>query len=89
MTNLRVKKDTNYKSLADVISFKMRETDVIHIDGIGERPIYLATKAIAIARGTLASRGINITATPSFGEAIIDGNERTFMRLTVEKVERR
>ncbi|MGN5650589.1 MULTISPECIES: stage V sporulation protein S [Bacillus] len=88
MTNLRVKKETNYKSLADVISFKMREENVIHIDGIGERPVYIAIKAIAIARGTLASRGINITATPSFGEAVIDGNERTFMRLTIEKVEK-
>jgi len=42
-----------------------------------------AVKAVAIARGFLAPLGIELVCIPAFSEIIVDGEERTAMKLIV------
>ena len=82
---LRVSKNSNSKNLANAISFALRENKVIHIDAIGEKPVYIAVKAIAIARGLLITKGIDFHMITSFGETVINNEEKTFIRFTLER----
>ena len=43
-----------------------------------------AVKAIAIATGYLAEEDVNVVAVPAFTEVLIDGQERTAIRILVE-----
>ena len=42
-----------------------------------------AIKAVAIARGYLAPAGIDLVCIPAFASVVIDGEERTAIRLIV------
>ena len=44
-----------------------------------------AIKAIAIARGYLLEEEVDISCVPTFVEVAIDGQERTAVRLLVER----
>ena len=43
-----------------------------------------AIKAIAIARGFVAPSGKNLVCIPAFTDVVIDGDERTAIKLIVE-----
>ena len=43
-----------------------------------------AIKAIAIARGFVAPSGKNLVCIPAFTDIVIDGDERTAIKLIVE-----
>jgi stage V sporulation protein S len=51
---------------------------------IGAGALNQAVKAIAIARGFVTSSGIDLVFIPSFKDILIDGEERTAIRLSVE-----
>ena len=44
-----------------------------------------AVKAIAIARGYLAPAGMDLVCVPTFGNIVINDEERTAIRLIVER----
>ena len=44
-----------------------------------------AIKAIAIARGYLAPIGIDLICIPAFASVVIDGEDRTAMKLICER----
>jgi stage V sporulation protein S len=54
------------------------------VQAIGAGAVNQAMKAAAIARGYLLLDGINIIVIPSFSDVMIDGSERTAVRLSIE-----
>jgi stage V sporulation protein S len=51
---------------------------------IGAGALNQAVKAIAIARGFVAPSGIDLVCIPAFTDIMIDGEERTAIKLSVE-----
>ncbi len=69
-------------SIANV--FREGRESVCEVQSVGAGAINQAVKAIAIARGYVAPLGINLICTPAFSEVIINGEERTAIKLIVE-----
>jgi len=72
-------------AVAGAIAGVMRERGQVDVQAIGAGAVNQAVKAVAIARGYLALDGIDIVCIPSFVEVMIDDQERTAVRLGVEK----
>lgn len=70
-------------SLAGAIAKSVREGKRIELQAIGSGAVNQAVKAIAIARGYVTASGIELVCIPSFFDAVIDGQERTGIRLMV------
>ena len=51
---------------------------------VGAGAINQAVKAIAIARGFVAPSGIDLVCIPAFTDIVIDGEERTAIKLIVQ-----
>ncbi len=72
-------------SVAGAIAGVIREGHIAEVQAIGAGAVNQAIKAIAISRGYLAKDGIEIVCVPTFVEVDIEGQERTAVRLTVQK----
>ncbi|TET49374.1 MAG: stage V sporulation protein S, partial [Anaerolineales bacterium] len=71
-------------AVAGAIAGVVREKGNVHVQAIGAGAVNQAVKATAIARGYLQLDGIEIVILPSFVEVMIDEQERTAVRLSVE-----
>lgn len=67
----------NVKKLAGAISHSLEENKEVLIRCFGNATIGKAAKALAIARGHVATRGPDLYTYPMFIVATIDGKERT------------
>ncbi len=85
MDLIRVAATSRSTAVAGAIAGVMREQSQVHVQAIGAGAVNQAVKALAIARGYLELDGIDIICIPSFVEVMINGQERTAVRLTVEK----
>jgi stage V sporulation protein S len=86
MTELiRVSAHSRSTAVAGAIAGVMREHGYAEVQSIGASAVNQAVKAVAIARGYLEQDGMDLTIVPSFTEVLIDGNERTAIRLAVFK----
>jgi len=85
MDLIKVAATSRSTAVAGAIAGVMREQGQVHVQAIGAGAVNQAVKALAIARGYLELDGIDIICIPSFVEVMIDGQERTAVRLTVEK----
>ena len=54
------------------------------MQAIGAGALNQAIKGIAIARGYVAPTGKNLVCTPAFSDIVLDGEERTAIKLIVE-----
>jgi len=72
-------------SVAGAIAGVIREGQVAEVQAIGAGAVNQAIKAVAIARGYLVRDGIDIVCVPNFVEVAIEGQERTALKLTVQK----
>ncbi len=54
------------------------------IQTIGAGALNQAIKAVAIARGFVAPSGIDLICIPAFTDIIIDGEERTAIKLIIQ-----
>ena len=70
--------------VAGAIAGMVREHGRAEVQAIGAGAINQAIKAAAIARNYLRDDSIDAVLIPSFEEVIIDGNERTAIRFSVE-----
>lgn len=84
MNVIKVAANSRSTSVAGAIAGAIREQGEVDVQAIGASAVNQAVKAIAIARGYLELDGIEIVCIPSFSEVVIEGNERTAVRLTVE-----
>ena len=84
MEMIKVAANSRSTAVAGAIAGVIRERGQVDVQAIGAGAVNQATKAIAIARGYLELDGIDVVCIPSFAEVMIDGQERTAVRLSVE-----
>ena len=85
MDIIKVSSKSMPQKVAGAIANIVREnTESIEIQAIGAGALNQAIKAIAIARGFVAPTGKNLVCTPAFSDIVIDGEERTAIKLIIE-----
>jgi stage V sporulation protein S len=85
MDIIKVAATSRSTAVAGAIAGVMRERGRVDVQAIGAGAVNQAVKAVTIARGYLELDGIDIICIPMFVEVLIDGQERTAVRLCVEK----
>ena len=80
---IRVSATSRSTAVAGAIAGVMREQRYAEVQAIGASAVNQAIKAIAIARGYLEQDNIDLAVVPAFTEVLIDGNERTALRIAV------
>ena len=81
---IKVASSSNVSAVAGAISNIMREQASLEVSTVGAGSLNQAIKAIAIARGYVAPTGKDLVCVPAFSDIIIDGEERTAIKLIVE-----
>jgi stage V sporulation protein S len=81
---LKVSAKSNPNSVAGALAGVLREQGTAEIQAIGAGALNQAVKAVAIARGFVAPSGVDLICIPAFTDIIIDGEDRTAIRLLVE-----
>ena len=84
METLKVSSKSDANKVAGALANVLREKNHLEIQAIGAGALNQAIKAIAIARGFVAPSGKNLICIPAFSDIIIDGEERTAIKLIVE-----
>ena len=84
METLKVRAKSNPNSVAGALANVFREKGTVEVQAIGAGALNQAIKAIAIARGFVAPSGKNLICIPAFTDIVIDGEERTAIKLIVE-----
>ena len=84
METLKVRSKSNPNSIAGALANVLKEKNTVEIQAIGAGALNQAIKAVAIARGFVAPSGKNLICIPAFTDIVIDGEERTAIKLIVE-----
>ena len=84
MEILKVSTKSNPSKVAGAIANVFRDNGNVEIQTIGAGSLNQAIKSICIARGFLAPSGKNLVVIPSFSDILIDGEEKTAIKLVVE-----
>ncbi|MBQ8293530.1 MAG: stage V sporulation protein S [Bacilli bacterium] len=84
MEVLKVSSKSKPNSVAGALANAFRERQNVEIQAIGAGSLNQAIKAIAIARGYVAPTGKDLICIPAFSDIVIDGEERTAIKLIVE-----
>ncbi len=84
MTIIKVSAASRTSAVAGAIAGVVREHNHADVQAIGAGAVNQAVKAVAIARGYLQEDGLHIVCLPEFTTVIIEGKERTAIRLVVE-----
>lgn len=82
---LKVSTKSRPSAVAGAIAGVIRENGQAEVQSIGAGATNQAIKAVAIARSYLQEEGIDIICVPSFIDVSIDDEERTAIRLLIEK----
>lgn len=84
MDIIKVAATSRSTAVAGAIAGMVREKGRTEAQAIGAGAVNQAVKAVAIARGYLALDGIDVICIPAFTEVMIEGQERTAIKLIVE-----
>ena len=84
MEILKVKATSVPNSVAGALAGVIRERGTAEIQAIGAGALNQGVKAVAIARGFVAPSGLDLICIPAFTDIMIDGEERTAIKLIVE-----
>ncbi len=84
METLKVSSKSNPNSVAGALANVIKDSSTVEIQAIGAGALNQAIKAVAIARGFVAPSGKNLVCIPAFTDILIDGEERTAIKLIVE-----
>lgn len=84
MDVLKVSAKSKPLSIAGALAGVIRESGSAEIQAIGAGAVNQAVKAIAIARGIVAPAGHELVCIPAFTDILIDGEERTAIKLIVQ-----
>ncbi len=80
---LKVSSHSDPSATAGAIANGIRTTGEARLQVIGPRAVNQAVKAIAIARGYLATSGVDLYFTPGFASVRIGDDEKTAIHFTV------
>ena len=86
MEILKVSSKSNPSKVAGAIANVFREQGCVEIQTIGAGSLNQAIKSICIARGFLAPSGKNLVVVPAFSDIMIEGEEKTAIKLVVESI---
>ena len=85
MDIIKVSSKSISQKVAGSIANSFREgCSEVEIQTVGAGAVNQAIKAISIARGFVAARGMNLICTPAFYDVVIDGKEKTAIKLLVQ-----
>ena len=84
MELLKVSSKSNPNSVAGAIAACIKESNKAEIQTIGAGALNQAIKGIAVARGFMATTGVNLVCIPAFYETVVDEMERTGIKLIVK-----
>ncbi|WFA09740.1 stage V sporulation protein S [Tissierella sp. Yu-01] len=84
MDVLKVSSKSIPNSVAGALAGVIRESGTAEIQAIGAGALNQAIKAVAIARGFVAPSGMDLICIPAFTDILVDGEERTAMKLIIE-----
>ena len=84
METLKVGTKSNPNSVAGALANVIREKGIVEIQAIGAGALNQAIKAVAIARGYIAPTGKDIYCIPAFSDILIEGEDRTAIKLIVK-----
>lgn len=84
MEILKVSSKSNPSKVAGAIANIYREKGNVEIQTIGAGSLNQAIKAIAICRGFVAPTGDNLVVIPAFNDIVINGDQKTAIKLIVE-----
>jgi stage V sporulation protein S len=84
MEILKVSSKSKPNSVAGALANAFKEKNQIEIQAVGAGALNQAIKGIAIARGFVAPSGKNLICIPAFSDIVIDGEERTAIKLLIE-----
>ncbi|TFE02830.1 stage V sporulation protein S [Jeotgalibacillus salarius] len=84
MNVLKVSSKSNPNSVAGALAGVLREKGFVEVQAIGAGALNQAVKAVAISRGFVAPSGIDLICIPAFTDILIDGEERTAIKLIIE-----
>jgi len=85
MDIIKVAATSRSTAVAGAIAGVMREEGQVDVQAIGAGAVNQAIKAVIFAHGYLELDGIDIVCVPSFVEVMIGDQERTAVRLSIEK----
>ena len=84
MDIIKVSSKSISQKVAGSIANSFREgSREVEIQTVGAGAVNQAIKAISIARGFVAPMGMNLVCTPAFYDIMIDGKEKTAIKLIV------
>ena len=83
MEPLRVSAKSSPKAVAGALAAAINDQGQAEILAVGAGAVNQAIKSVAVTRGFLAPRGIDIAVIPSFSNIEIDGVSRTSIKLLV------
>ncbi len=84
MEIIKVSTTSKPNSVAGALANVLKEQKQIEVQAIGAGAINQAIKAVAIARGYVAPSGKDLVCIPAFSDILIDGEERTAIKLIVK-----
>ena len=84
MEVLKVSSKSVPNSVAGAIAAVIREQRTVEVQAVGAGAANQAIKSIAVARGYLAPIGIDLICIPAFANIVIDGEDRTAIKLICE-----
>jgi len=87
MDVLKVSSKSVPSSVAGAMAGVVRQHGAVEVQVVGAGALNQAIKAVAIARGYMATSGMDLTCRPTFADIQIDGESRTAIRLHVESSE--
>ena len=71
--------------MAGALVAVIREKGYAEMQAVGAGALNQAVKAVAIARGFVAPSGADLICSPAFTDIVIAGEDRTAIKLLVEK----
>ena len=84
MEVLKISSKSNPNSVAGAIAGLVKESNKAEMQAIGAGALNQAVKAVAIARGFVATSGVDLVCRPAFAEVVVEGEDRTGIKIIVE-----
>lgn len=84
MNTVKVSARSRTASVAGAIAGVIRDNGRVEVQAIGAGAVNQSVKAIAIAVGYMAEENVDVVCIPAFANIIIEGQERTAIRIVVE-----
>lgn len=81
---LKVSSKSNSSAVAGAIAGLITEKGTVELQAIGAGAVNQSIKAIAIARGFVATLGIDLICIPAFTNVNIENEDRTAMKFIVK-----